>query len=184
MSTPSTFADWEALLRGRISASRFEHSLRAARLAAEIARAHDLPEEKAALAGLLHDFAHEMPEAEMAPLARELGCDPDIPAVWHGPIAALILRRDYGLVAGDVLSAIARHTVGAPDMTPLDEVVFVADLVAHDIVPGLHELALRDLRGATLAASAASVGDVLQRRRRIDLVAVRTWNALLDRAML
>ncbi len=184
MSTASTLADWESLLRERLSASRFAHSVRASRLAAEIARAHGLPEDRAALAGLLHDFAREMPEAAMAQIAHELGCDPKVPAVWHGPVAAHILRRDYGLDAADVLSAIARHTVGDPAMTALDAVVFVADLDAHGVVPGLHELALRDLRSASLAAVAASLAHLLQRQRRIDLLAVRTWNALLERDML
>lgn len=184
MSTASTLADWESLLRERLSASRFAHSVRASRLAAEIARAHGLPEDRAALAGLLHDFAREMPEAEMAPIARELGCDPEVPAVWHGPVAARILRRQHGLDDPEVLSAIGRHTVGDPGMTAVDAVVFVADLDEHGVVPGLHELALRDLRGASLAAVAASVAHLLQRRRRIDLLAVRTWNALLERDML
>jgi HD superfamily phosphohydrolase YqeK len=125
-----------------------------------------------------------MPEVEMAPIARALGCDPDIPAVWHGPVAARILHRDFGLDDPAILSAIARHTVGDPALTALDAVVFVADLAAHDIVPGLHELALRDLRGAALAAVQASVAHLLQRRRLIDLQAVRTWNALLGRDML
>ena len=184
MSTASTFRDWEALLRARLSPPRFAHCLRASELAAEIARAHGLDEDKAALAGLLHDFAREMPEAEMAPIARELGCDPDVPAVWHGPVAARILQREHGLDDPEVLSAIARHTVGDPDMTAVDAVVYVADLAAHNAVGGLHELALRDLRGASLAAVAASLAHLLQRQRRIDLLAVRTWNALLERDML
>jgi predicted HD superfamily hydrolase involved in NAD metabolism len=184
MTTGYTFADWEALLRTRLSAPRFAHSLRASRLAAEIARAHGLPAEAAALAGLLHDFAREMPLPEMAPLARALGCDPDLPAVWHGPVAAHILGRDFGLAAPEVLSAIARHTVGSPCMTALDAVVYVADLAAHQVVPGLRALALRDLREATLAALAATLAHLLEGRRSVDPQAVRTWNALLRGDML
>jgi predicted HD superfamily hydrolase involved in NAD metabolism len=184
MSTGSTFPEWEALLRARVSPSRYRHSVRASQLAAEIARAHGLPGDKAALAGLLHDFAREMPEDAMAPLARQAGLDPEIPDTWHGPVAAMILRRDHGLADRAVLSAIARHTVGDAAMTALDAAVYVADLAAHDIVPGLHDLALRDLHAATLAAMAATLTHLLQARRPIALRAIGAWNGILRRGML
>jgi predicted HD superfamily hydrolase involved in NAD metabolism len=177
MSTASTWADWDAL-------ARYQHSVRVSELAGEIARAHGLPEDSAALAGLLHDFAREIPDERMAASAREAGCDMAIPAVWHGPVAARMLRRDHGLQNEQVLSAIARHTVGDPDMTALDAVVYVADLAAHDVVPGLLELARTDLRAALLRAMAATLGYLLERRRPIDLQAVRAWNGLLRRDML
>jgi len=120
----------------------------------------------------------------MLPIARDAGCDMDIPATWHGPVAAVLLKRDFGLTDEAVLAAIARHTVGHPDMTALDAAVYIADLAAHDIVPGLHELALRDLRSAFLSAIAATLTHLLGRRKRIALDALRAWNEMLTRDML
>jgi predicted HD superfamily hydrolase involved in NAD metabolism len=172
---------WLDLLRARLSPPRFAHSVRTAELAREIAHAHGLDEDRAELAGLLHDFAREMPESEMA---RELEDAPAMPAVWHGPVAARILRRDHGLRDEAVLSAIARHTLGDPEMTALDAVVYVADLAAHDIVPGLLDLARSDLRAALLRAMAATLGHLLDRRRPIELSSVRAWNGILSRDIL
>lgn len=176
--------DWARLLRSRTDEGRFEHSRRVADLARRIAAAHGLDAGRAELAGLLHDFAKGLPGAELRELARQAGANPDTPAVWHGPAAAHLLQRDFGLNDPAVLSAIARHTTGDAAMTALDAVVYVADLASHDVVPGLVDLALRDLHGATLAAMEATLAHLLQRRRRIDLRAIRAWNAMLDRGML
>jgi predicted HD superfamily hydrolase involved in NAD metabolism len=74
------------------------------------------------------------------------------PIVLHAPLGAAIAREEFGVRDREVLSAIEKHTLGAPEMSPLDCVVYLAD----SLEPGrtfperraLWELALEDLDGA------------------------------------
>ena len=43
--------------------------------------------------------------------------------VWHGVCAAILARTQWGVTDEAVLSAIACHTAGNPDMTRLDKFV-------------------------------------------------------------
>jgi nicotinate-nucleotide adenylyltransferase len=47
----------------------------------------------------------------------------------HGPAAAALLRRDFGLRDADILEAIAWHTTGRPGMPPLAVVLYCADKI-------------------------------------------------------
>ena len=52
-----------------------------------------------------------------------------MPWLLHGPTGAEALRRQFPELGEAVFQAVARHTSGAKDMTDLDMIVFVADLI-------------------------------------------------------
>ena len=69
---------------------------------------------------------------EQVALARELGVDfgvdlETVRPLLHGVIAARILPERYPELPPEVWHAIAVHTTAAVEMSPLDEVIFVAD---------------------------------------------------------
>lgn len=78
------------------------------------------------------------------------------PKVLHGPLAAAVLPDAVGERDRAVLSAVARHTTGAPGMTRLDMVVYLADMLepGRDF-PGVAELRARLARGLETAMVAA-----------------------------
>ena len=49
--------------------------------------------------------------------------------VLHAPVGAYVAKERYGVVDNEVLCAIRRHTVGAEDMSLLDAIVYVADMI-------------------------------------------------------
>jgi HD superfamily phosphohydrolase YqeK len=64
--------------------------------------------------------------------ARELGIDLGVELalvvpLLHGLTAARALPSRYPRLPDEIWQAIARHTIGAVDMSPLDMVLFVAD---------------------------------------------------------
>ncbi len=133
---------------------RYEHSVRVARCADLLAQRHALDPGNARLAGMLHDLARLYP-------AKRLLAECDLrsmpvssferanPVVLHARLGAAIAQEAFGVHDPAVLSAIEKHTVGAPDMTPLDCAVYLAD----SLEPGrsfegradIWELALGDL---------------------------------------
>lgn len=136
---------------------RYEHSVRVARCADLLAQRHGVDAAKARLAGMLHDLARlYSPErliAECESRGMPIGArEREHPVLLHAPLGALIARERFGVEDGEVLSAIAKHTTGAPTMSALDRVVYLAD----SLEPGrrfaeraqLWELATRDLEAA------------------------------------
>lgn len=147
----------EAFARSRLSKERYEHTLRVADTAEDLALAHDLDADMARLAALLHDAAREMDPEVFLNLANKWRLqveDPErqSPKLLHGPVAAELARREFGMDNGEVLQAVRAHTTGRPGMGPLALVLYVADKIepARDYpsVGRLRKLAGEDLNEA------------------------------------
>ena len=174
----------------RLSPPRAAHVLRVAQTAVRLAELHACDRTQAEAAALLHDWYREVPAAEIVALARECGAlgsderpDQIVPAALHGPVAARLLPRRWPDLPAAVCSAIDRHTTGAPDMSALDCLLYVADMIepghTYEGVQALRAAAETDLRQATLAGMTATMQRLLQRGRAIDLRTVAARNALL-----
>lgn len=129
------------LLMQRVKPNRYVHCLSVAKTARKIARAYDLDDRVARMAGLLHDWDKGLSPQRLADrvVDYQLPFDKEIvttmPWILHGPTAAAVLEDQFPELGKDVFQAIARHTVGACDMSELDMVIFVADKLepTHDI---------------------------------------------------
>ncbi|GAB6173315.1 bis(5'-nucleosyl)-tetraphosphatase (symmetrical) YqeK [Paradesulfitobacterium aromaticivorans] len=117
-----------------LSAARYCHTLGVAALAEDVAQRHGLDPAKARFAALVHDLAKEIPIEYQLRLARRWQIlnypeDEQAPAVLHGPLAAYWLKHYYGLKDEEVLAAVAHHTLGYPGMSPLEMLIYSADLL-------------------------------------------------------
>lgn len=127
-------AFWEQVLRSRLTVRRFEHSLRVARTAENLARLWAADPEKAYLAGLIHDLARDMEPAELLKQAADYGIicneiEADFPVLLHGPLGAAILQRDYNLTDSEILEAVSLHTTGDYPLGTIAKIVFLADYI-------------------------------------------------------
>jgi predicted HD superfamily hydrolase involved in NAD metabolism len=147
----------EAFARFRLSERRYEHTLRVADTAEDLALAHDLDANRARLSALLHDAAREMEPEDFLNLAQEWHIqvgDPErqSPKLLHGPVAAELARRELGVDDEEVLEAVRAHTTGRPEMGPLALVLYVADKIEpardYPTVGRLRTLAREDLHRA------------------------------------
>lgn len=179
-----------ARLKGAIPEKRFAHTVGVAAEAERLARIHGADPAKAGLAGWLHDCAKGIPVERQVEECDRLGVPLDewtraCPPVVHGELGAFFARRDYGVDDPEVLQAIRRHTVGAADMSPLDKVVFVADLVepgrSFEGVERLRELAETDLDEAILVSVERQLALNAARRRPLHPAMLLLWNSLLSR---
>ena len=81
---------------------------------------------KVFLACLLHDCAKNIPESDYAKYGFAPPADMPKP-VMHSFLGARVAEADFGVTDQDVLSAIAYHTTGCPNMSRLQKIVYVAD---------------------------------------------------------
>ncbi len=178
-----------AALGERLSAKGYAHSIAVADTAARLARIYGVDESTAYLAGLLHDWTRECsPDALLSSArAQEIeteAVDESVPYLLHARIAARLLRDEFPELSQEVLQAVERHTLGAPDMSDLDRVVYVAD----QIEPERDERKLEELRDAVgritlselyLLTYAVSLRALVRDRRLIHPTTVEAWNAII-----
>ncbi len=157
--------DYERMISQAVSPSRFIHSKGVRVTAARLARRYDLPMQKAAVAGILHDCAKNMELARLQTIARQtrLTQDPvtlSSNALLHGPVGAQVAKMRYHISDTHILNAIRYHTTGRAGMHPLELIVFVADAIEPSRkYPGLQvvrEQADTDVRLSALTSLAGT----------------------------
>jgi predicted HD superfamily hydrolase involved in NAD metabolism len=137
---------------------RYEHCVRVARLADLLAQRHRLDAGKARIAGMLHDLARLYPARRLLSEceAREMTIDAferANPIVLHARLGAELARDQFAVEDPEILSAIAKHTLGDAVMSPLDCVVYLAD--------GLEPGRAFPERAALLAVASRSLGSAM-----------------------
>lgn len=149
-------------LRNMLNEKRYNHSMGVEREAVKLARIYGADIRKARIAGLLHDCAKGYKDAGALEAAARYGLQPDqyqvqAPKLLHAPLGAKIAAADYGIKDPEILSAIEYHTTGKENMTLLEKIIYIADMVEEGrSFPGVG--ALRDLAHADIdSALAASI---------------------------
>ena len=134
MVSQERFDEMRSALQARVKHSRYMHSLGVSQTAEQLARIYGANENDAAVAGLLHDWDKGLSFEELNAKAKtyhvvKKKVRKNLPAVLHGYTAAATLRDDFPELTDEQLQAIARHTCGDTDMTDLDMIVFIADII-------------------------------------------------------
>ncbi|WP_344983246.1 bis(5'-nucleosyl)-tetraphosphatase (symmetrical) YqeK, partial [Deinococcus rubellus] len=142
-----------------VKTRRFDHVVRVATLAREIAVANRLDADRAYLAGILHDIARDLPDRELLRLAPpEVPIDAAHPLALHGRAARTLLER-WGYLDPVVLQAVEDHTTGPRSGCPVAACVYVADVSepGRGVNQNIRELAMVDLEGALALAISSKV---------------------------
>lgn len=180
--------NYTELLRSRLSAHRFRHSLCVAEEAARLAKMYGADEQKAELAGLLHDIMKEADAQEQEryirmDVRRYPPCYELSPKLMHAPAAASYVRRELGIKNREVLAAIRYHTTGRANMSLLEKVVFLADFTSadrdyHDI-DTMRSLANKSMDEAMLYALSSTITHLVSKGRLVHPDAIDAYNDLL-----
>jgi predicted HD superfamily hydrolase involved in NAD metabolism len=186
---PVSFDEARSAVQARLGEKGAEHCARVAETAGELAAVYGVDVELARLAGMLHDWDRERKKHELLDAARSGGLaltptDESVPYLLHARTGAAGIAEAFPGLPDEVVQAVARHTVAALDMTPLDEVIYLADMIepARDY-PGVDELRAA-VGGVPLSELFAlgyqhSVMQLVRRRRRIHPETLDVWNALV-----
>lgn len=176
------------LLRSRLGDYRFRHSLCVAEEAVRLARIYGADEEKAELAGLLHDVMKEADRHEQQKYilmdSRRLSPMYDAsPKLMHAPAGAAFVRHELGIRDRQVRSAIRYHTTGKAGMTLLEKVIFLADFTSADRdyhgVKKMRSLVDKDMSGAMMYALSYTISDLASHEKLIHPDTLDAYNELL-----
>ena len=134
-------------LEKELEEKRFNHTLGVADAAFCLALRYGEDPAKAYLAGLLHDCAkcydtdHSIKLCEKYHLELSES-EMQNPSLIHAPLGAMVAKDKYEVEEKDILDAIKYHTVGRPDMTLLEKIIFSADYIepGRNKILGLDEI--------------------------------------------
>jgi predicted HD superfamily hydrolase involved in NAD metabolism len=176
-------------LKNCLTYERYMHSLGVMEMAVKLAKEFGLDEEKAQIAGLLHDCAKCLPKEELESYIDTFeDCEKLSAKTWHAPVGAIIAKRDYGVTDEEILSAIRWHTIGKNDMTDFEKIIFIADKIEHrtresdfreKIETALNER--HNLDDAMLKSFKLTIKSLLKRKLPICFQTVDVYNNLLER---
>lgn len=108
--------------------SRKAHTLRVAKLAAQTASKWGVDEKKAVTAALFHDCAKNLPPD--SPYLQGFTPPTGVPEpVLHQYSGAYVAEKHFGVTDPEVLDAIRYHTSGRENMSDLEKLVFLADML-------------------------------------------------------
>jgi predicted HD superfamily hydrolase involved in NAD metabolism len=146
-------------VREYISGKRYLHTVGVRYTAAALAMAFGEDIAKAEAAGLLHDCAKKIPDEKKLKLCEKnhieiTECEKRNPFLLHTKVGAFMAEKDFGIKDPDILNAIRYHTTGRPEMSRLEQIIFIADYIEPrrdkaKNLKALRQAAFRDLDECT-----------------------------------
>ncbi len=111
--------------------SRKAHSMRVALIAAKRAPSLNIPEKQALAAALFHDCAKNLPQN--SPYLQGFSCDADVPqSVVHQFAGAYVAEKWFDVKDETLLNGIRYHTSGRANMSELEKLVFLSDMIEEE----------------------------------------------------
>lgn len=178
----------KASLARELKHNRYKHSLGVMESAAILAKRYGASEEKAVLAGLLHDCARIYTDKELLEKAAAENIAADAvetasPALLHAKVGAVLAEKKFGIKDAEISAAIRLHTTGGINMTKLDKIIYLADMIEPNRdfpeVDALRKIAKKDLDEAVLMALEQSIRFIMAKGQLIHIDTVMARNDLL-----
>lgn len=178
-------------LKENLSDERYRHVLGTADCAVELAKTYKLDENKAYLAGLLHDCAKCFSNEKLHDIIKN-NLDVDESEMQnyktlHAPVSAFIAEREFGVKDKEILSAIRWHTLGKMDMTEFEKIIFIADKIEpntrdKDFSEKIRSLLNENdgLNKALLKCYKETIKSLCKRNLKICILTVEIYNKLQD----
>ncbi len=185
--------DIKHCLKSTLRPKRVKHTFGVADTAEELGVLYSAGDEtlpiRSRLAGLLHDCAKYYTDQEQIALCDEYGIEltqteRENPSLIHGKLGAYLAQYRYGVKDEEILNAIRVHTVGKPDMTTLEKIIYISDYIepGRDIPKAKHSLnSLRkmvkhDLDGTLIRVIENTITFLKDNKRVIDEASLATLN--------
>jgi nicotinate-nucleotide adenylyltransferase len=108
---------------------RFKHSISVANLCYNIALGNHMDEDKAFIAGLLHDCGKDVEQMVTNELMHRYFIDDCVllPFAYHQFVGSFLAEREFGIKDSDILNAIRYHCTGRSDMSKLEKIIYASD---------------------------------------------------------
>ncbi len=125
------------LIKERLSDYRFYHSVCVAESAVQLAKRFGADEEKARVAGILHDVMKEETKENQLAVIEKAGMkmtelEKKNKKVYHQMSGAAYVKEELGITDDEIINAIRYHTTGRRSMSLLEKIIYLADFISAD----------------------------------------------------
>ena len=182
--------DYEKLIRYSLKPSRFLHSVGVRDTAVMLARRFGADEKKAEIAGILHDCAKCINPEEGYKMCREWKIELDEVSlvnydIVHQYLGAEMAKRNFKIDDEEILNAVRFHTTGRANMSRLDKIIYISDMIepnrkSYDGIETIRELCRTDLDAAVLYGLENSIKYVMKNSKLIHLDTIRARNSFVS----
>lgn len=178
-------------LKENLNEKRYIHTLGTADCAKALAKQFGLNQDKAYLAGLLHDCAKCFSNEKLLDIIHQHldveECEMLNYKTLHAPVSAYIAETEFKITDKEIISAIRWHTLGRLDMTDFEKIVFIADKIEpntrdKEYSDKIRELLIQDngLNKALLKCYKETIKSLVKRDLKICLLTIEIYNKLQD----
>ncbi len=178
-------------LKENLNEKRYIHTLGTANCAKELAKQFGLNQDKAYLAGLLHDCAKCFSNEKLLDIIHQHldveECEMLNYKTLHAPVSAYIAETEFNITDKEIISAIRWHTLGKLNMTDFEKIIFIADKIEpntrdKEYSDKIRELLPQDngLNKALLKCYKETIKSLVKRDLKICLLTIEIYNKLQD----
>lgn len=173
-------------LKERLSDYRYNHCLRVADVAKDLAKFYKEDEGQAYFAGLVHDMAKEFTKEENLEFVKSHNLPEEVlnkenSKFLHGTIGAIIAKETYHFT-DDMFNAVYYHTAGRPGMSKLEKIVYLADKIEpgknYEGIESERKLAYQDLDQAVILCLKTKIVKLTKEGKSIHPNTIDTLNYL------
>lgn len=175
-------------IKNNLKEKRLKHTYSVVKEAKKLASHYGADIEKAELAALFHDMYRSTPASVLNMYIRQLGLPKriiDNPNLSHGKIAAVVMKRDYGIDDEEILNAVSYHTTGRAGMSDFEKIIFLADAIEpgrkYPNVDEIRRLAYIDLDKACISSLERTVEYIKEIGEYLDPDTINAINDLKEK---
>lgn len=168
--------------------SRFKHTLRVLQTALDLAKAMPIDKTALQVAAVLHDYCKFWKPDKLIDWIERHRLPSDLlhynHELWHAPVGAEVAREKFAIIDEDTLNAIRYHTTGRPEMSVLEKIIFLADVIEpgrrYPGVEQVREFAQYDLNRAILQSLDNTIIYLLESSQKVYPLTLAARNRLID----
>lgn len=178
----------KAYLSENLMESRYSHTLGVVETAIALANINGVDVKKAEMAALAHDVAKNMTVESMRQIIEENNIEMSnetvqTPELWHSIIGPIVGEEVFQIKDKDILSAMRWHTTGKENMTTLEKIIYMADMIEPKRnfrgVEALRETTFKDLDEGFLMALNHTIKYLIDKGFCVDINTINARNYII-----
>ena len=128
------YKDIEYKLEEMLPERRLKHSMNVSQCAVKLSEIYSYDMEKAKLAGLIHDCAKYFNDDQVEDSIKKFNIELDSLeenniSLSHSVIGSYVIQETFNIKDEDIINAVRYHTTGRENMTILEKIIYMADLI-------------------------------------------------------
>ena len=171
---------------------RYQHVMGVMETGLELAEIYGVDKKKVKIAALLHDYTKYYSTKKHKKLIKkhfgyaDLILDEFPETLYHAFTASIIAKEKYGIDDEEILMAIMHHTVGRPNMSMLEKIIFISDYIEpnreYDSCKKVRKIVLKkgDLNKGILKAMKDSIENAEKKNKLVPKLAKLAYNYYLE----